>query len=576
MPEPSTKKAFSFSLISPLFWAVAALLALSLVYAARSGATYILIEDNLDTELTVPWLLTRHHVALNYDSATQVPALMNGIPRNALRPGLNVTVGLFAFLDPLPAYLLNQLLVRLVGLVGMYVLLRKYGLPQPGNRGVAAALALAWAVLPAFSMFGITVLGQPWVVLAFLRLRQGGAPWYYWLPPLIFPLWSNLVLGGAFVAAGVGVGLVWEAWRTRRVPWAALMALALMAGLYLVVEYPLVNALLNRQFVPHRLEFDFSRLSPSGVRAGLTSSLLYFFVGQYHASLFLRLAPLLALGLALGLLPARQRRQLGRQAGWVLVLLAVLAVFCGFYPQLVVGLHQWLPPLRAFNLSRFHFLTPLLWFGVLVLGLRYLPPGRARWALVGLQLLVGLGMNGEWTANLRRVAGAARPEEPTYAAYVAPALFAQVQQAITDRTGQEPSQYRVACLGLPPAIAALNGFYTLDAYLNNYPLTYKHQFRPLIAGELAKDEALRSYYDAWGSRCYLYSAELGKNFRVAALPERVVEHWAFDAEAFRRLGGRYVLSAARLARPAESGLLPLGAYTTPGAYWRIWVYQAGN
>lgn len=576
MPEYSTRKNFSFSAVSPLVWALVAFLLLSAVYASCSGATYILIEDNLDTELTVPWLLTRNHVALDYDAATQLTALMNGVPRNALRPGLNVSVGLFALLDPLPAYLLNQLLVRLAGLVGMYLLLRKYALPQPGNQGVAAVLALAWAVLPVFSMFGVTVLGQPWVVLSFLRLRQGRAPWYYWLPLLIFPLWSNLVLGGAFVLAEVGVGLAWDAWRTRRVPWAALMALALMAGLYLVVEYPLVSALLKRQFVPHRLEFDFSRLSPSGVKAGLTSSLLYFFVGQYHASLFLRLAPLLAVGLAVAVVPAQQRWRLVRQVGWVLALLAVLAMFCGFYPQLVAGLHQWLPPLRAFNLSRFHFLTPLLWFGVLVLGLRYLPSGRARGALVGLQLLIGLGMNGEWTANLRRVAGAPRPDEPTYAAYVAPDLFAQVRQAIAARTGQQPSQYRVACLGLPPAIAGLNGFYTLDAYLNNYLLAYKHQFRPLIAGELAKDEALRNYYDAWGSRCYLFSAELGKNFRVAALPERVVEHWAFDAQAFRRLGGRYVLSAARLARPAESGLLPLGAYSTPGAYWRIWLYQVGN
>ncbi|WP_139922413.1 DUF6044 family protein [Hymenobacter sp. DG01] len=575
MPDYTTGKSFRLSAFPPLLWAIALLLTLSLAYAAPSGATYILIDDNLDTELAPPYALLQEGKTLDYRATTRVERLMNGLPRNALRPGLQPLVGLMALFPPLQAYLLHELLVRLAGLLGMYLLLRRYGLPGPGRATLCAGLALAWAVLPTYTAYGVSVLGQPWVALALLNLRRGPGHWSDWLLLVAFAFWSSLVLAGVFVLAAAGLLLALDAGHRRRVAWRPVLGLLVLGLSYAVVEYPLVYSLLvQRQFVPHRLEFDYARLAPGGVGAGLAGAGRYLLLGQYHAGLFLRAAPLLAAGLALAYVPAGPaRRRLLRKLLVGLSVLAGVALFCGFYPQLIEALQQLVPPLRAFNLSRFHFLTPLLWFGILVLSLRYIPAPGPRAALVGLQLLIGLGMNTEWTLNIRRLLGRLPATEPTYAAYVAPALFGHIRQDILARTGQRPAQYRVACLGFAPAVASLNGFYTLDGYQNNYPLPYKHQFRTLIAGELAKSPGLRTYYDAWGNRCYLFSAELGKNFRVGALPERVVSHWAFDARAFRRLGGRYVLSAARLLRPEGSGLQLRGRYTAPGAYWRIWVYE---
>ncbi|WP_045687530.1 DUF6044 family protein [Hymenobacter sp. AT01-02] len=560
--------------VLPLLWAVVAVLLFHAPYLWLGSASYVTLDDNLDTEVVLPWLLTRSGTALDYHASTVVPALMNGVPRNALRPGLSLTVLLFNSFEPLTAYLLNQLLVRLVALLGMYRLVRQYGLPKPAQRGLAALLALAWAILPLYSMYGISVLGQPWLLLALLQLRRPGASWLHLLPLVLFPLWSNLVLAGAFVLLGGAAVLGINAVRSGRVAWRAVAGLASMALLYAVVEYPLLYSLLiERQFVPHRVEFDYARLTPGGVGAGILASARYFLLGQYHAGLFLRAAPVLAAGLAVWVTPSPRRYPLVRELSFLLVVLGLTAVFCGFYPQLMGAVQKQLPLLRTFNLSRFHFLTPLLWFVVLVLSLRHLPSAAARWSVVGLQLLIGLAMNTEWVINLRYLAGRAPANEPSYAAYVAPSLFQRIQADVKARTGLEPAQYRVASLGLPPAVASLNGFYTLDAYLNNYPLTYKRQFRPLIADELAQSPTLATYFDAWGNRCYLFSAELGKNFRVGAVPMRTIREWRFNAAAFRKLGGRYVLSAARLATPARSGLRLAGDYAMAGAYWHIWVYE---
>ena len=254
------------------------------------------------------------------------------------------------------------------------------------------------------------------------------------------------------------------------------------------------------------------------------------------------------------------------------------ALFCGFISQAVALVQHQLPLLHAFNLTRLSFLLPLACFGVLALALRLLPARRRRVAaaLVGLQLLTGLLLNTEWTDNLRELAGRPRPDAPNYARYVAAPLLGQVREFLTRYTGLPPAGYRVGCLGLAPAVAQLNDFYTLDSYQNSYPLGYKRQFRPLIAAELAKDPALRTYFDGWGNRCFLFSAELGRNYLVAGRPVRRVAAWDLDAAAFRGLGGRFVISAARLAAPARAGLRPLAEFTDPAAYWHLYLYEAAG
>jgi hypothetical protein len=152
-------------------------------------------------------------------------------------------------------------------------------------------------------------------------------------------------------------------------------------------------------------------------------------------------------------------------------------------------------------------------------------------------------------------------------------LFNQAKDFIFQQTGQRPAAYRVASLGLPPAVAQLNDFYTIDSNQNNYPLSYKHAFRPLIAGELAKSTVLATYFDAWGNRCYLMSAELGRNYLISKKISQQVQHFAFDSGAFQQLGGRYVFSAVRLANPAESGLRLLGVFDSSESYWQLHIYE---
>lgn len=577
--------------------ALLGLLLLLLPLVALGPRAFILIHDNLEAEVVWLTVLARQRLALAGPGTAVLP-IMNGLPREALRSGLSITMLVFSALpdSPLAAYLLHEALVRLAGLLGMYWLLRRYGLAQDGQRGLAAGVALLWAALPAYSVFGLSVLGQPLLLRAALDLRAGRGLKTAWAVCAGLPLWSSFVLVGPFVAVVWGGALLLDCGRLGRAAWLAVargaLGLILLLAGYVLVEWQLFYGLLiHKAFVAHREAFDLALLlPPGGVGAGLREAGRLFWLGHYHASPFFKGGILLAVALGLWRLAPLARRRVAGQVAALLALAATLSLLAGLAPLLSARLLAGLPLLHAFTLARFYFLLALPWILMLVAVLRALSESssqkpatknqqpatpRLAYALLALQIPLVLAANPEFTNNLRTLLGRPQPDAPGYAAYVAPGPLGQVRTFIEARTGQPPAAYRVACLGLSPGVAQLNGFYTLDSYQTVYPLAYKQAFRPIIAGELAKSPALATYFDAWGNRCYLFSAELGRDFLPGATTPPLIQHFAFDAAAFRALGGRYVLSVARLARPAEAGLRPLGVFTDSGAYWRvIYLYEA--
>jgi hypothetical protein len=123
-------------------------------------------------------------------------------------------------------------------------------------------------------------------------------------------------------------------------------------------------------------------------------------------------------------------------------------------------------------------------------------------------------------------------------------------------------------------VAYYNKFTTVGGYWPLYPLEYKHRFRRVIAGELEKSETLRAYFDEWGNRCYLFSAELGRDLYVTKQegPKRI-RRLDIDTRALADLGTCCVLSAVTIDNAAEIGLRYLGNATDDRAATDLHVYE---
>jgi hypothetical protein len=125
-----------------------------------------------------------------------------------------------------------------------------------------------------------------------------------------------------------------------------------------------------------------------------------------------------------------------------------------------------------------------------------------------------------------------------------------------------------------PSIALYNGFYTADGYVQNYSLGYKHQFRKVIAKKLEKDAPLQKYFDTWGSRCYLFSHELDRQYLCTKKnPIRRVDHLDLDTTALRELGVEYIFSAVDIRDYKSLGLKLERVFEQNDLPWQIYLYS---
>jgi hypothetical protein len=159
--------------------------------------------------------------------------------------------------------------------------------------------------------------------------------------------------------------------------------------------------------------------------------------------------------------------------------------------------------------------------------------------------------------------------EPSFQRFFAPDLFTEIDQFI----GKPKDSYRVVSIGMHPTVAQFNGFYTLDGYLTNYSLSYKREFRGIISPELNKNAQIRDYFDGWGNRCYVFSAELGMNDLVSGQPRTVIHNLDLDTDQLRAMGGEYVISAAYIEDSARNGLRLEKEFYSANSFWHLYLYH---
>jgi hypothetical protein len=156
---------------------------------------------------------------------------------------------------------------------------------------------------------------------------------------------------------------------------------------------------------------------------------------------------------------------------------------------------------------------------------------------------------------------------PTYKEYVEADIYNQIKKYIN----KPITSYRVGTLyprnsliRIDPAIALLNGFYTVDGYIYDYPLEYKHRFRKIISKQISIDKYLINYFDNWGNQAYLFCL-LNQDGKINTS--------GFNWPKFKELGGQYVLSPNEIEMEYELNLQFLKEFTSEVSKKKIFLYR---
>jgi len=543
--------------------------------------------DQLDGEV-LGYILHAKYLFTGIDT---YPEMMNGISANGLFPPAPLLVLLYKILRPSVAFVCNQIFCMVIAYIGMYFCIKT----TVNNSMIAAFCGILFAYLPLLSVYGLCQYGLPLLCYNFYLLYKGKHKVLALSGVVFYGLMSSLVLIG-YGVLGFGVlYLLWLVWKKQAMchKWVWIGWLSLLCS-YLATNYKLLLQIfgIGGQKPSHKEVIV--RYGQNVINAFKT----VFYEGTIHTPTHQKgIVVTTIVVLVFGICGYRRLQgQLRRTfrllaAGFVFNLFC--ALFYAFYQSdFMANLrNQAGGIIKEFQADRLYWLTVFVWYFLLGLDLYLI----WNWTIHSVKnkkiVCIAAGsifLSGvvfvsaatvyyysDFSKNLHRLRQGESYARVTWNDFYAPEIFSQIDSFI----GREKSSYRTLSFGIYPAIALYNGFYCLDGYSNNYDLAYLYTFREIIEGELEKEESLRKYYDEWGCRCYVLSAELGiNNYLVHKSASSKEIDLALNTDAAKKLGAQYLFSAVKISNAKELGmtLLREAPFETSDSYYAIYLYELGT
>ena len=532
-----------------------------LPYLVLWKKSHILIHDNLDS-IFVWYKLLLDSGHLFSSNSTMIEPFMGGLPRSSFPTEFNFTSLWFLLFHPLAAYVFERLLISVTAYLGMYLLLTKHIIPGYQHSLIQTGVALTFGLLPFWPFGGLSVAGLPFLMYAFLNVRSGEKHLFSWLIIVIYPFYASLPFTGVFVIATIMLLLVYDSLRNRCVNWNLALGVGLICLLFILTHYRLFYSfLIDSKYISLRHEFG-PVGDPQGFKDSIKLSIEMFILGQYHARSLQ--GWVIVPSVFLGLLLMWEFRRPNKVFMAILFVLVVTSLFYGFWgSEYLAAVKHLLWSLMPIQLQRFHWLHPLFWSMLFAMSLLlieiHLRVGKYLvYVFLGLQLLYVFSHHEILRNRL----------SPTFEEFFAEAQFQEIKNYI----GYPLGDYRVVSIGIHPSISQYNGFYTLDGYSADYPLSYKHQFRRIIAPELEKNQHLRSYFDNWGARAYIMPAQ-DIGYVNRKYNDVVLNKLELNIATLKAMGGKYIISAVRIDTTNNPEYILDKVFRHEKSAWEIYLYN---
>jgi hypothetical protein len=522
---------------------------------------HIRVHDNLDSNLAWYKVLAESG-KITGSVKSVIPQVINGLPRNAFGTEYSLIVWLYRLFPTMVAYGISQAITRFIAFLGMYLLLKKHLVTDHDKSLIRVGSALAFALTPFWPSGMLSTLGMPLALWAFLNIRNGEKAWANILVLTLLPFYSSIVLGFFFFLSAMGFFWLSDVIKGKGWNWKFFLAILYMTLVYLITDYRLVYSFLFDDEPNSRDEYFHARLTFSH---SLRLTLKNFVIGHHHAHTVHTVIILPVIILALIFIFRKKMWKPERTFVFLFVLNFLLSMWYAFWFY-----KGWLPLtekfhfLDTFNFARYHFLRPLVIYFLFAAGLKILWNTGGFWrkavpGLLAAQIFVLLLTNEEIVYQ----------NKPSFKEFYAESQFNEIANHI----GKPQSKYKVASIGLHPAIAQYNGFYTLDTYNNFYPLSYKYQFRKIIEKELDKNKTIRIYFDEWGGRCYLFADELGKHYMFKKTSKTRIKNLELNLQPFKEMGGEYIFSSIPIDNAFDNGMRLDRIFNSKSSAWKIYLYQ---
>lgn len=539
-----------------------------LIWLVLGENSFVVIRDNLDGNIVYPKLIIESGNMLGLDLQAVIPSVMNGLPRSFFGSGFNFTMLLFYLFPPIYAYILNAMFSHLVGYVGMYLFLKRY---LPTNKNwLIFTLSFLWGILSYYHIsFGLAIAGQPLLLYAFLNILYARSKWFDWVIVLLFPFFSFMVKSLPFYLPFLFViGVLY--WRKHKFPKWYFLAMFMITGINLLIEFNLVYSSLMGGYESHRSVRE-TYFEPTWNELILNFKLMVLST-PFHAGEFRTLPIIFLIFISIFFFKVKMERN----TKYILLAAALILIQNYLWPIFLyyIGDDLNISILKKFNFIRFGVLMPFLWLLLMYQFLKSFDYTKMYQKIIGILCIAIVSgsiiyNNQEIKGNVKELVG--KHHLPNYKQFFDEEVFNQIKRKIGE---EDVKNYSVVSVGMHPSITQYNQFNTLDGYQNNYLLSYKKKFRKIIEAELDKSPDMRDFYDKTGNRSYVYSSELWmKYFFVINKNEKVeIQNLDVDLLQLKKMGAKYIFSIVPI-RNLERECEFIGSFTTKASFWEVFVYR---
>ncbi len=509
-----------------------------------------------------------------------IPEFLNGVSKTSLTPPAPLGVLLFCVFSPFTAYTVMQIMGQVFAYIGMFYLLNR----MTENKYISLVVALLYTFIPFLPVYGLAQYGIPMLLLCFWNLYEGKyCKLSYGYVALYTGMSSLVLIGFSWLILGIVLAVIFIFSQKFKEQYKLMGAFLAMLIIYIAENISLITQVLGFEngFVSHKEEYVLNALP------FLPQFTAYFKAPSSHApDHHAGIIPIVVCAVILAFITIKYISEQNKKfLKWILLDLILVAICCAvaalWDTSFVISLREKIGALSSFQLNRVMWVTPALWYIALALSLSVIWNMRTIFRYIaGVFSLIMLALLGFDCLKSSFVKPCVQEillpsyETISWSDYLAIGVMEQVEEYIYKEDGLSIDEYKVVSLGIDPSAALFHGFYCVDGYSNNYPLTYKHEFRKVIAPELARSDYLTSYYDEWGNRCYLFNAQIPGYFNVEK-NSAWYNDLQIDTKALKELDCDYILSAAYIVNAEELHLTWMGENTfeTENSYYQIFIYK---
>lgn len=544
--------------------------------------SYLPIQDFLDSEYGWLKVFKDKNLLINLDGNIKINNFFGGLERKYIQSEFDIKRIFFLIFPKYWGFIYLSIFSRVIGFLGMFLLIKDY-YTKIYNR---VLISISYSLIPAFTLYGISLLGLPLVYWSILNLFKKQKINYNYIILFLFPFCSHIAMIGPFLILYFLLLIF--------IKYKSINKNVIVGFIILVISFIVANFNLIKVFSFEETNRNMRLvLNTFPTTKGYIYSIFkIIFFGNIHPANFISILILFILLLFI------IKNKINNKINLFIILILVNTFFYINQPFIVNKFSKYFISLKSFDISRIIIFNTFIFY-LLLLEILYLS-NKKYTLIIFFQIILNILSIPEISYNLfykinnkivlmniididklfysiDRKFFANKKNEPykiknfiSFKCFESESLMYNVAHYIN----KNKEDYKIVNIGIPPSISQINGFYTLDGDFDILPSKYFKQFRKIIVEEIGKNREIRNRYDYSGNQLFIYNSELSKYDYTNCYKELNIQISKLDIniEELKKLKCNYILSAVKINNYNNS-IKFLNVFNDKISCYRIFLYE---